>query len=163
MLFHLPEYNNIKTYTLAIGETIEMKSHNYPRNTYADSRWSLNSRNTSSFILTFLDFDITFGVSLTIGVGSNFSHDTALIKFGSRDIAINVDDMLLLKESSVWILFQTNDRQAGALEQTQINFLGDDSINADSFPSISGVKLRIESVAKGILNATTSPLSILST
>ena len=151
-------YNDVNNVTLDLGDVIELSSYNYPMNTYADSRWFVTSTNGSRIILSFLDFDITFGVSLAIGSGFDFSTKNMLVKIGSPDVLISTNDTMIIKESAVWIWFKTNDPINK--DQTRVYFDKGLDFEYDSIPSVSGMKLGIESVSKGKYSATTMTITI---
>ena len=129
------------------GESITLLSHNYPTNSYADSQWTIASRNTGSFTLTFLDFNISVGASLTIGSGDDISESTKIITIGTPDIPIDVNNTMIVKESSIWIWYQAKDPALRDHSQTTIELKYEEieELQFDaSSPSVSAIKLDLE-------------------
>ncbi len=107
------------------------------------------SNHNGSFILTFVDFNITFGASLTIGSGNTFERDTNLLKIGSSDIPVERNDSILLMESEIWIWFQISDLQSRSEDQTEIHLDNFQSVNFDTYPSARGIHLWVYNADKG--------------
>ena len=95
--------------------------------------------------MTFIDFNVTFGVTLTIGSGNDFSVSSKLFKIGTKDIPINTNDTIIIKEPIAWIWLRANDPETRSQEQSVI----DNNLKFDVSPIISGVKLQIENTGKG--------------
>ena len=132
----------------------DLTSISYPQNTYADSKWVVMSKHNGSFMLTFVDFNINFGLSLTIGSGNTFERDTTLVKIGNSDISIERNDTILLMESEIWIWFQISDTQSRSEGQRGIRLGSGQTVNFDTYPSARGVHLRVTNADKGLLSDT---------
>ena len=132
------------------GDSIDLRSHNYPKQTYADSQWIITSRNTSSFTLTFLDFNISLGASLTIGSGFIIDDFARSVKIGTPDVRVDVNDTIIMKGSTIWIWFQTKDPTLSDHTQTtvRLNLFLKLEFDASS-PSVSAIKLRLEHSDEG--------------
>ena len=132
------------------GDNIALSSHNYPKETYAYSQWIITSRNTASFTITFLDFNITLGASLTIGSGIIIDDSTKIVKIGTPDVWVDVNDTVVMKGSAIWIWFQTKDPGLSDHTQTivEVNNLVALEFDASS-PSVSAIQLRLEHSDKG--------------
>ena len=165
------DYLYAKNITLSPGQTMELTSPNYPKSTYADSRWLIVSNREAvstsnhsegstsnhteestylnhtagAYVLTFIDFNVTFGVTLTIGSGNDFSVSSNLFKIGTKDIPINTNDTIIIKEPIAWIWLRANDPETRSQEQSVI----DNNLKFDVSPIISGVKLQIDNTGKG--------------
>ena len=121
---------------------MELYSINYPGYTYSDCQWVISATNARGFILTFLDFNITFGVSLTIGHGSEFIKKNELFKIGSKDIEIEINDTVVVSTHVIWIWFKTNDPTTQV--QTKTNLFDDkDGFEMDTVPYVRGIRLSI--------------------
>ena len=146
----LTEYSNVNNITFKRGETVVLTSHNYPKNTYADSQWLISSNEANAIIVKFLDFKLAVGVSLSIGSGVDFSESDQLLKIGTPNIHVDTNDTVTIRESSIWIWFRTNDETARVIQQTEIVIIESDdssegsSVNVDSVPSVSGIKLDVK-------------------
>ena len=129
------------------GDSIDLLSHNYPKNSYADSQWTIASRNTGSFTLTFLDFNTSLGASLTIGSGVDISESTKIITIGTPDVRVDVNDTMIVKKSSIWIWYQAKDPALRDHSQTTIKLKYEEieELQFDaSSPSVSAIKLDLE-------------------
>ncbi len=103
-------------------------------------------------MLTFVDFNINFGLSLTIGSGNTFERDSSLVKIGSSDILVERNDTILLIESEIWIWFQISDPQSRSEEQTEIRLGSGQTVNFDTYPSAHGIHLWVHNADKGLLS-----------
>ena len=149
------EYSKIDNVILKQGETIELISYNYPKNTYADSRWLISSNEALPIVLKLLDFRLTVGVSFSIGSGSDFSDSNQILKIGTPDVRVDNKTTIVIRESLIWIWFRTNDETTLVAEQTEIVLFKNDygsegsSVKIDSLPSASGIKFSVEHGVKG--------------
>ena len=149
--FYYLDYKSITTITLPHLGMVELMSHNYPVDSYADRKWIIKSRNTGSLMLTFLDFNVSVGSSLTIGTGSNFSDYSYHFKIGSPDIQILEYDTLIIKGSTIWIWFRTFDPTATE-SSTHIWIDSDDDILLlfdESVPPANGFHLSVKYIDQG--------------
>ena len=137
-------YEEAKTITLEDDDPVELSTLNYPGRTHADCKWILINKFAGSFLLTFVDFNITFGASLTIGFGADFEQESQVLKLGTPDIPIDVNDTMLLTTSTVWIWFQTNDPMARLNDRLYYAF-DYIALRYKQYPSVSGVKLQMSS------------------
>ncbi len=96
-----------------------------------------------AFLLTFVDFNITFGASLTIGSGTDFEQKSQVVKIGTPDVPIDVNDTMVLTESTVWIWFQSYDPMV-KLEDRIYN-VGWKVLRYEQRRSVSGIQLQIAS------------------
>ena len=155
LIYLLTEYSKIDNITLKQGETIELTSYNYPKNTYVDSRWIISSNKTGAIVLQFLDFKLTVGVSFSIGSGVDFSERNQLLKIGTPDVHVDTNDTIVTRESLIWIWFRTNDEITRVIEQTEIVLFRSDrgsegsSVKIDSLPSAFGIRFSVEHGDKG--------------
>ena len=142
----------VKSVSLNEDEGVNLSTHNYPSSTYADSKWVVTTSENTATIFQFLDFQLSFGASLTVGAGSNFSYHTYLLKIGTTDIPVYMNDSLVVKESSFWIWFQVKDPTGTSARFTTLRF-GGMSSNLEfeeGNPSVNGLKLNVENVNAGI-------------
>ena len=155
LIYLLTEYSKIGNITLKHGETIELTSYNYPKNTYVDSRWIVSSNKTGAIVLKLLDFKLTVGVSFSIGSGVDFSESNQLLKIGTPDVHVDTNDPIVIRESLIWIWFRSNDEITKVIEQTEIVLFKSDrgsegsSVKIDSLPSAFGIKFSVEHGDKG--------------
>ena len=120
--FKTTGYLLVKSISLNEDEGVDLSTHNYPNNTYADSKWIVTSTENTTTIVKFLDFQLSFGASLTVGAGSNFSYHTYIFKIGTTDISVHINDTLVIKETSFWIWFQAKDPTGTAARFTSLLF-----------------------------------------
>ena len=143
----------VKSISLNEDEGVDLSTYNYPSSTYADSKWVITSPDNGATIFKFLDFQLSFGASLTIGTGSNFSYHAYLFKIGSTGIHIHINDTLVVKESSFWIWFQANDPTGSVVRDTTVDVgLGgsEDLQFEEGSPSVNGLKFHVKNVDFGM-------------
>ena len=137
-----PDYKEVLTTTLPAGQSLELRTINYPGYTYSDCQWVILTTNVRGFVITFLDFNITFGVSLTIGHGTEFIKENELFKIGSKDIQIEINDTVVVSTHVIWIWFRTNDPTTQVQTKTDL-FGGKDGFEMDTVPYVRGIRLSI--------------------
>ncbi len=137
-------YDDVQTITLDDEDPVELSTPNYPGRTHADCKWILINKLAGALVLTFVDFNITFGVSLTIGSGNDFEQKSQVVKIGTPDVPVDVNDTMLLTSSTAWIWFQSYDSMA-KLDDRFYSPRSSTFLRYKQHPSVSGVKLQIAS------------------
>ena len=149
-IFDLTGYGNVQNIHLQRGESLHISTLNYPRDTYADSKWIITSAPHLKLIISFIDFNITFGVSLTVGRGDTFDKNSKIIAVGSKDVVINPKDVVLTNQTVIWIWFQISDpstklQSEHTIDLHQVN----SNLNFESYPSVHGIKLQLHTISNG--------------
>ncbi len=135
---------DIQTIALPEGNAVNLSTVNYPQKTYSDRKWIVTNNNKGSLMLRFVDFNISFGSSLTIGSGIDFNNDHELIKFGSPDIHVLVDDILTFTDSVICIWYQANDPSSKLISHMDYYLYYFDLETIDSYPSTNAIKIQLE-------------------
>ena len=141
------EYNDVQQEYISTGHIYNLTTHRYPRTTIADVKWVLMSSTEGNFVLHFVKFSITFGVSLIFGHGSSFSHLSYLAKISSRDVKVSNEARFLIQSSSMWLWFnaksdENTEEQQFIEENVQLFF----SIH----PILDGIFLQVKRNIEGI-------------
>ena len=146
---NVSDYYTVQNMIARQTVVVDITSFKYPIPTIRSGRWIISAPENSNIKLTFIDFRITYGTPFLIGRGSSFKATSNLINLGSPDINMKENDTLVIRTSTIWIMFSTD---TVVSEQEALEIEEHSGVMKKIKPIVDGFWIKVEAQVEGICN-----------